>query len=107
MDFLESASNEVKTWFFKIFLPTIAGIAAGLAVHSKKERVTWKSVIVMFVCGIVATYLVGDYVIATFSPKAQHFIIAIVAISGEKIGTYIVYDLPIKDLLKFILFRKK
>lgn len=107
MYLFENVSSEVKTWFLKIILPALVGVAIKVAVQSKQEKVTLISIFWSFVSGVGSAYIFGDYVMTTFSHQWQPLVIAVVAISGEKIGNYLIYDLSIKDLLKFILFRKK
>jgi hypothetical protein len=106
MYLFENVSQEVKTWFLKIILPALVGVAIKVAVQSKQEKITLVSVIWSFVAGVGSAYVFGDYVMTTFSHQWQPLIIAVVAISGEKIGTYLVYDINVKDLLKFILRKK-
>ncbi len=103
---LENVSSEIKTWFLKIILPALVAVAIKLKVQSKHEKITLVSVICSFVSGVGSAYLFADYVMTNFSHQWQPLIIALVAISGEKIGYYLIYDINIKEILKFILKKK-
>lgn len=99
----ESLSEEVKTWFIKPLIWAMVAISIKLAVHSRKNKITVGVAISSFVTGVGSAYLFSDYVSGAFSHELQPLIIAIIAISGEKIGEYILYRISFDSLIDLLI----
>jgi hypothetical protein len=90
--------EDLKAWLIKIILPALVAISMKLAVQYR-AGISWFNVISSFVTGIGSAYLFGPAVIS-YVPEHWHAAsIAVLAMSGEKIGFLIVYKLKIEDVL--------
>lgn len=90
--------QDFKTWLIKIILPALVAISIKLAVQSKKG-ITWFTVITSFVTGAGCAYLFGPPVLSYINESWQTVTIAIIAISGEKIGLWLVYRFNVENLM--------
>ena len=89
MDILENVSSEVKTWFIKWLIPTLIGVSISIVMRMQETKATWIGVFITFTCGVGFSYLfwfTKGYISSAFQP----FFIATVAMSGEKIGKWMV-----------------
>ena len=98
--------RELKALLIKTMLPALMGISIKLAILSRKENITVKQIIISFVCGIGAAYLSAPLILDTVSDHWQPMAIAVMTISGEKIGSYILFRLNVERIFDF-LTRKK
>ncbi len=99
----ESLSDEIKTWFIKPLIWAMVAISVKLAVQSRKNKITFGVAISSFVTGVGSAYLFSDYVSGAFTHEMQPLIIAVIAISGEKIGEYILYRISFDALLDVLI----
>lgn len=99
--------KEIKALFIKILLPALMGLSVKLAILSRKENITVKQVIISFVCGIGSAYLFAPLIMDDIKEHWQPLAIAIVTISGEKIGSYALFKINAERLIEFFLPRKK
>lgn len=101
--------EDLKTWLIKILLPSLVAISIKLAVTAKKDSVTWFSVITSFVTGIGSAYLFSEPVISSVPHGYIPLVIAIIAISGEKIGFWLVFKFNVEAILEDLVekLRKK
>lgn len=99
----ENISDEIKTWVFKPLVWAVMAISVKLAVQSKKEKLTLGIVVTSFMAGIGSAWLFADYVTINYSHQYQPLIIAMIAISGEKIVEYILYKLNFQALLDALI----
>jgi uncharacterized membrane protein YfcA len=112
MAFFESVENltaESKTWLVKWLIPTLIGISVSIAFKIQETKASVIGFIITFTCGIGFSYLF--WFTRKYLPEdIQPFCIAVVAMSGEKIGKWIMYKLSIEKLLteflQFILRKK-
>ena len=104
---LGDLSPETKALLFKIIIPTLVTISVKLALQHQKQKVTIFQAFVSLAAGMWAAYIFGDYVMSTFDHKWQPLIIAVVAMSGEKIGYYIMYKVNANSIIEFLLKIKK
>jgi hypothetical protein len=95
--------EDLKSWSIKILLPALVALSIKLAVQSKKTAISWFNVITSFITGIGSAYLFSDWVISTISQPYIPIAIAIITISGEKIGFYLVYKFNVESFLTNIL----
>jgi hypothetical protein len=98
--------QDLKTWLVKILLPSLVAISIKLAVQAKKG-ISWFNVITSFVTGVGSAYLFSGVVISTVAEEYVPIAIAIIAISGEKIGLWLVYKVNAESLIIGILEKLK
>lgn len=96
--------DDLKTWLVKILLPSLVAISIKLAVEAR-EGISWFNVITSFITGVGSAYLFSQPVIVHFAEQYQPIAIGIIAISGEKIGLWLVYKLNVESL--FLGFLEK
>lgn len=101
--------EDLKTWIVKILLPSLVAVSIKLAIQSKKSDISWFSIITSFVTGIGSAYICSDMVISTVAHEYVPIAIAIITISGEKIGFWVVYKFNVESILEGLLdkIRKK
>ena len=102
----EKINDETQTWFLKIIIPALVAVSIKIALHAKKTKLSVLQVMVSFISGIGSAYLFGDYVMSSFTHQMQPLIIAVVAISGEKIG-YWIMTLNIDSIMSILTKFKK
>jgi hypothetical protein len=96
-------SEEVKSWIVKPLIWAMLAISVKLAVQSKREKITIGIVITSFLAGIGSAWIFADYVLMNYSHQYQPMIIAIIAISGEKIVEYILYKVNFQALIDALI----
>lgn len=92
--------EDIKNWLVKIMLPALVAVSMKLAVEFKRGTVTWFNVIASFITGIGSAYLCSGLVISTVDQPFVPIAIAIITISGEKIGFWLVYKLNIETIFQ-------
>jgi hypothetical protein len=98
--------KEVKAFVVKMLLPALMGLSIKLAILSRKENLTVKKVLISFVCGIGAAYLFYPFIADDVSEHWLPLVIAVITISGEKIGTYAMYRLNVERIFDFLIKNK-
>jgi|LakMenEpi09Nov12_1017454.scaffolds.fasta_scaffold15913_1 hypothetical protein len=98
----ENISDEFKSWILKPLVWAMLAISVKLAVQSKREKITIGIVITSFLAGVGSAWLFADYVTLNYEHQYQPLIIAMIAISGEKIVEYFLYKINFQALLDLI-----
>ena len=83
------------------------GLSVKLAILSRKENITVKQIIISFVCGIGSAYIFAPLVMNDVSDHWLPLVIAVITMSGEKIGSYALYRLNIENVFDFLTKNKK
>ena len=99
----ENLSEEIKSWIVKPLIWAMLAISVKLAVQSKRQKITVGIVITSFLAGIGSAWIFADYVMLNYSHQYQPMIIAVIAISGEKIVEYILYRVNFQALLDALM----
>lgn len=99
----ENLSDEIKSWVFKPLVWAMMAVSVKLAVQSKKEKLTVGIVLTSFLAGVGSAWLFADYVTMNYEHQYQPLIIAMIAISGEKIVEYILYKINFQALLDSLI----
>jgi hypothetical protein len=98
--------QDLKTWLVKILLPSLVAISIKLAVQAKKG-ISWFNVITSFITGVGSAYLFSGLVVSSVADQYLPIAIGIIAISGEKIGLWLVYKLNVESLIVGIVEKLK
>jgi hypothetical protein len=96
-------SEEIKSWLVKPLIWAMLAISVKLAVQSKREKITIGIVITSFLAGIGSAWIFADYVLMNYPHQYQPMIIAVIAISGEKIVEYILYKVNFQALIDALI----
>jgi hypothetical protein len=102
-----SDMEDLRSWILKILLPALVAISIKLAVQSKQGAMSWFNVITSFVCGIGSAYLASDLVTSSINPHYVPLVIAVIAISGEKIGFWLVYKFNVESFMEGVMDKFK
>lgn len=95
--------DEVKSFLLKIIMPSLVALSMKIAIMNKNQRMTIFQIIVTFVAGIGSAYLSGAFVMETFSNSYIPLVVAIITISGEKVGHWLIYKFNVEAVLKDIV----
>ena len=99
----ENVSDEIKSWVLKPLVWAMMAVSVKLAVQSKKEKLTMGIVVTSFMAGVGSAWLFADYITMNYSHQYQPLIIAIIAISGDKIVEYFLYKINFQQLLDSLI----
>lgn len=99
--------DDFKTWAIKILIPSLVAISIKLAIQSKRKSLSLFNVVTSMIIGIGSAYLSSDAIIATVSFHYVPIAIAMVTISGEKIGLYLIYKINVESFIEMVLERMK
>lgn len=95
----EKIPEEVRAFTLKTIIPALVAISIKLAVQAKEQKVTLLQVVISFICGMGCAYLFSEYIDQTFSHPWHSVAIAVVAISGEKIGHFLVHKINVEKII--------
>lgn len=99
----DNVSDEIKSWVLKPLVWAVMAVSVKLAVQSKKEKLTIGIVVTSFMAGVGSAWLFADYITMSYSHQYQPLIIAIIAISGDKIVEYFLYKINFQQLLDSLI----
>jgi hypothetical protein len=91
----------------KILLPAMVGISLKIAVQMKKTKLSFLNVALSFIAGISCAWLLSDLIHLHVHNQYQSICIAIIAISGEKVGDFLVYKLRVDEFLQALVVALK
>ena len=86
----------------KILIPAFIGISLKVAVQMKRTKLSFLNVVLSFITGICTAWMFSNLIQDNVPINYQSISIAIIAISGEKIGDWIVYKFRIDDFLSAV-----
>lgn len=95
--------DDLRTWIFKILLPSLVAISVKLAIQARRGTVSYFNALTSIVIGIGTAYICSDLVIQTVDDKYLTVAIAVLTIAGEKLGFYVVYKLNVELILNSVL----
>lgn len=95
--------EEATAFFFKILLPPLVGISIKVAIKMGREKMTVKRIIIAFIVGVGVTWLCSPVVIDAVSPNYSPMILAVVAITSDKIAEYFMYKFNIDGILSALI----
>lgn len=96
---LKNLPAEATEFITKILIPALVGISLKIAIQMKKTKLSVLNVLLSFTAGISCAWLLSDLVHLHVGEQYQSISIAIIAISGEKIGEFIVFKLRVDEFL--------
>jgi len=87
----------------KILIPAVVGVGINIAVTSRKKTMSVFNIITSLITGVGMAWLLSGIVIHNFSDVWQPPLIALVAISGEKIANWIIYKWDVDKLIESLI----
>jgi Na+-transporting NADH:ubiquinone oxidoreductase subunit NqrD len=96
-------NTDLYQFITKVLIPAFVGISLKLAVQMKRTKLSFLNVSLSFVTGISAAWMFNSLIKLYVPSDYQAVSIAIIAISGEKIGEFLVYKFRVDDFLAAIL----
>lgn len=106
-----SIPEEITNFFIKIILVACVTMSIKIAIQMKKEKVSLLNIILSFVIGVGFAAITGGIVMEKFSPSWVPVVIAVIVITAEKVGNYLIYKLKvdelIEDLIKYLVRKNK
>lgn len=100
-------SEETRAFILKIIVPALVALSIKIAIMNQQKKVSIFQVVTSFVTGIGSAYLFADLVMDSFDLHYVPLIIAVITISGEKIGYYAIYKLNVESLIESFINRYK
>ena len=95
-------SEETIALIFKVLPPALIAVTVSIAFKMKKERITIFNAFLSIIIGVGMAWLISPFILDIKSEKWHVPLIALVAISGDKIAEYFVYKLEVELILKAI-----
>ena len=92
---------ETLDYFVKVFIPALAAICIKIAVEMKYKRVNLMSAFLSLVIGVLTAYITGSFILDRF-PEYSTMVIALIAITSEKIAYWLIFKFNIDLLLNSI-----
>lgn len=110
---MQKIPEEIYLIFTKTIVPALVAISVGLAVKMKKVRVSIKEAFLSIVIGVGFALLLGGWIHETFEDNMGTMVIALVTITGEKIGYWLVFKFDfdrigqaLQDMLEYFIRKK-
>lgn len=100
---MEEIQEEMRTLWAKVLIPAFVAVSIKIAVTSRKNKMTIFNVIASIVTGVGSAYLFSGLILSNFSPDFVPLMIALVTISGEKIGNWLIFKLNIDSLVEALI----
>jgi hypothetical protein len=100
---MEEIQEEMRTLWAKVLIPAFVAISIKIAVASRKNSMTVFNIITSIVIGVGSAYLFSGVILSTFSQDYVPLMIALVTISGEKIGNWIIYKFNIDTFIEALI----
>lgn len=88
-------SNETIALIIKVLPPALIAVSVSIAFKMKKEKITVVNAILSIIIGVGTAWIASPFILDIKSEKWHVPLIALVAISGDKIAEYFVYKLDV------------
>ncbi len=100
---IEKLDEGLKQFILKIAIPSLAAISIKLAIQSKRAKISLFTATMSIIIGICSAYLSSKLVLVNFSTEWVPVVIAVITITGEKIGSYLMFKFAVDDLIDTFL----
>lgn len=90
MEKIKIISNELNELIFKILAPAFAALIISISVQIQNKKANLINIICSVAIGISCAYLSGNFILNHFSDDLAPLAIALVTITGEKVGYWFV-----------------
>ncbi len=98
-------NNEFYIFLTKIIFPAFLAVGIKIAIEMKKNksRVSFFNIFLSMLIGVGGAWLSSDIVLRNCEPQNVPIVIALIAITSEKIGDFIIYKLNVDMFLTAIV----
>lgn len=98
-------NNELYVFLTKIIFPAFLAVGVKIAIEMKKNKtkISFFNIFLSMVIGVGGAYFSSSAVLKNCSPENVPIIIALIAITSEKIGEFLIYKLNV-DLFLTAIF---
>lgn len=93
----------LKNLVVKILIPAIVGVGINIAVTSRKKTMSVINIIMSLFVGVGTAWLLSGVVLHNVSEMWQPPVIALLAISGEKIANWIIYKWNVDKFIESLI----
>lgn len=100
---MEEIEEGAKNLFIKVLIPALVAVSIKIAIASRKNSMTVFNIVTSIVIGVGSAYLFSGLIMSNFSDELVPLMIALVTISGEKIGNWIIYKFNIDTLIEALI----
>jgi hypothetical protein len=94
---------EFYQFITKVLIPAIIGISLKLSIQMRRTKLSFINVFLSYATGITTAYIFSSIINIHVPENYRSIFIAIIAISSEKIGEFLVYKFRVDDFLAAIL----
>lgn len=91
--------DEILALFFKVLLPALVGVSIKIVIEMERKKMTIKRAVISVISGVGLAWLSSGIIIRAVGIEYQPLIIAVVAITSEKVMEYALYKLNIDYIL--------
>ena len=100
---MKTFSEEVINLITKTLIPAFVAVSISIAVVVKKKgKVTVLSAFLSYVIGMGLAFIFGPYLIEHLESEVATIVIGLIAMSGEKIGNWLVFTFRIDEFLTIL-----
>lgn len=100
---MEELGSEIKNLVVKILIPAIVGVGINIAVTSRKKTMSVFNIITSLIVGVGVAWLMSGVVLNNVSEVWQPPVIALLAISGEKIANWVIYKWNVDKIIESLI----
>lgn len=100
---MEKIGAELENLLIKVLIPALVAVSIKIAIASRKSNMTVFNVIASIVIGVGSAYLFSGIILNNFSDEYVPLMIALITISGEKIGNWIIYKFNIDTFIEALI----
>lgn len=102
---MQEIEENLRNLFIKVLIPALVAVSIKLAIIGRNKPISVFNVLSSLVTGVGFAYLFSPIILSRISDEYIPLLIALVSISGEKIGTWLIYRFNI-DLLVQTFFER-
>ena len=110
---MQKIPHEVYLIFTKTIVPALIAVSVGLAVKMKKSKISVKEALTSIIIGVGFAVILGPIIHDNFTETLSSAVIAGIAITGEKIGYWLIFKFnfdrigdAIIDFVEYIIRKK-
>jgi hypothetical protein len=100
---MQEIENEIRNLLIKVLIPALVAVSIKIAIDSRNKTVSVFNIIASIVTGVGMAYLFSGLILSNFSNEWIPLMIALVAISGEKLGNWVIYKFNVDTFIETLI----